>query len=184
MRLPALAIALSMTAASTGYALAAQQPLTRAACEAAGMPWDENANACAGGEALVPPASADGAAMTAAAGPQPLTRAACEASGMAWDDGANVCAGGAGVVPPPPMETAAVPAEPSGAAAAAAAAATAAAMPEPMPTKKVVKTTKKKVVKKHGHVTKKRVTKKAHVEQPAKRKRPILQWLKGKDNKS
>ena len=145
---------------STPAATAMQQPLTRSACEAAGASWDEDANACAGGEGVVPAATA---ADDSLAGPQPLTRAACEAAGASWNDNANACAGGVAMVP---------------------AAAAAATMPEHKPAKAVAKKTKKKkVAKKRGHTAKKHV-KKTHVEQPKKRKRPVLEWLKGKDNKS
>jgi hypothetical protein len=53
------------------------QPLTRSACDSAGLDWDETANVCA-----VPPAPLAG---------QPLTRLDCEQAGMAWNDNVNVC---------------------------------------------------------------------------------------------
>ena len=50
------------------------QPLTRAACDAAGMTWNDSANACG----VETPS-------------QPLTRADCDAAGMSWNDSANAC---------------------------------------------------------------------------------------------
>ena len=63
MKSPVIAVALTITVACTGYALAEPQPMTRAACEAASMPWDEGANVCSGGAAEVPAAPAAAAAM-------------------------------------------------------------------------------------------------------------------------
>ncbi|MGB6910054.1 MAG: hypothetical protein WBD84_01915 [Methyloceanibacter sp.] len=53
-----IAFALMIAVAGTGYALAETQPLTRAGCEAASMPWDEAGNVCGGGVAEVPAAAA------------------------------------------------------------------------------------------------------------------------------
>lgn len=58
MRSPEIALALLIAVACTGYALAEPQPLSRAACEAASMSWDEGANVCGGGAAEAPAAAA------------------------------------------------------------------------------------------------------------------------------
>src|SRR5262249_26817851 len=60
MRLPAIALALTIVAACAGTAFA-QQPLTRADCDKAGMKWHDSANVCGGGEAAAA-AAAGGAA--------------------------------------------------------------------------------------------------------------------------
>ena len=85
--------------AFTVPALAAEnapQPLTKAACDQAGMKWNDRANVCGDkkahhkkrkrkgqGEEEQPPTES---------APQPLTRAACDQAGMKWNDQANVCA--------------------------------------------------------------------------------------------
>src|SRR5262249_36298816 len=60
MRSPAIALALTIVAACAGTAFA-QQPLTRADCDKAGMKWHDSANVCGGGEAAAA-AAAGGAA--------------------------------------------------------------------------------------------------------------------------
>jgi hypothetical protein len=76
MRSSLVAVTLTFAVACSGYAFAVQQPLTRAGCGQAGLKWDDNANACAGGEAVVPePAGA------AEAAPAPAPKA--EAAPMA-----------------------------------------------------------------------------------------------------
>ena len=54
------------------------QPLTRAACDGAGMQWDEASNVC-GSESGVNTSG------------QPLSRAACVEAGMKWNEISNVC---------------------------------------------------------------------------------------------
>ena len=84
--------------AFTVPALAAEnapQPLTKAACDQAGMKWNDRANVCGDkkahhkkrkrkgqGEEEQPPTES---------APQPLTRAACDQAGMKWNERANVC---------------------------------------------------------------------------------------------
>jgi len=51
MKSPVLALGLTFAIAFSGYAFAAPQPLTRAACTAAGMNWNDSANVCGGGSA-------------------------------------------------------------------------------------------------------------------------------------
>lgn len=58
MRTPIIVFGLMVAVACGGYALAEPQPLTRAACEAASMPWDESGNVCGGGTAEVPAVAA------------------------------------------------------------------------------------------------------------------------------
>ncbi len=87
--------------AFTGAAIAAEdapQPLTRAACEQAGMKWNDRANVCGihkhhekkKTEAKKEKGEAKDLMQRR---PQPLTRAACQQAGMRWNDRANVCGG-------------------------------------------------------------------------------------------
>jgi hypothetical protein len=89
--------------AFAGAAIAAEdtpQPLTRAACEQAGMKWNDRANVCGiykhhekkKAEAKKEKGKAKAKDLTQRR-PQPLTRAACQQAGMRWNDRANVCAG-------------------------------------------------------------------------------------------
>jgi hypothetical protein len=80
MRTPIVAFTVATAIALSGYAFAEPQPLTRGACDAAGMDWNDSANVC-------------GVAVMAAdeSSSQPLTRADCDAAGMAWNDSANAC---------------------------------------------------------------------------------------------
>jgi lipoprotein-anchoring transpeptidase ErfK/SrfK len=63
----------------------AQQPLTRAHCEQAGMTWDDAANVCAAAE------TANVAEETGNLEGQPLTRIDCESAGLSWNETGNVC---------------------------------------------------------------------------------------------
>ena len=64
------------------------QPLTRAACDTAGLAWNDSRNVC-DWQATQEPASET---ITGAIAPsQPLTRAACDKAGLAWNDNRNVC---------------------------------------------------------------------------------------------
>jgi len=92
-------IASAVVMAFTGAALAAEdapQPLTRAACEQAGMKWNDRANVC-GGHAHHDKKKAEAKKKKGAPKdlmhrrPQPLTRAACKEAGKRWNDRANVC---------------------------------------------------------------------------------------------
>jgi hypothetical protein len=177
-----------------GHAFAADdgpQPLTRTACDAAGMSWNDGANVCGATVMAADDMAADDMAaddmatddMAADDTSQPLTRAACEAAGMDWNDGANAC----GVeTPAQPLTRADCDAAGMSwndsanacgvAAAAAVAAAPAKAMMEPGE-KKVVK----KVTTRHG--TKKTVKRKtAHGTTVKKQKRPFMDWLKSTRN--
>jgi hypothetical protein len=79
MKTPIIAFAVIAVALS-GYAFAEPQPLTRGACEEAGMSWNDNANVC--GVAVMAEDESSS---------QPLTRAGCDAAGMTWNDSANAC---------------------------------------------------------------------------------------------
>jgi hypothetical protein len=85
--------------AFTGAAFAAEQapqPLTRAACEQAGMKWSDRANVCTDrkhhdkkqSEAKNKKGERKDLMQRP---PQPLTRAACQEAGLWWNDRANVC---------------------------------------------------------------------------------------------
>jgi hypothetical protein len=85
--------------AFTGAAFAAEQapqPLTRAACEQAGMKWSERANVCTDRkhhdkkESAAKDKRGEPKDLMQRA-PQPLTRAACQEAGLWWNDRANVC---------------------------------------------------------------------------------------------
>lgn len=74
----------------------APQPLTRAACDQAGMKWDDQGNVCS--EKKAHDKEKKGKKKhgkeeqpLAERAPQPLTRAACDQAGMKWNDQANVC---------------------------------------------------------------------------------------------
>jgi hypothetical protein len=174
MKTPIVAFALITAVALSGYAFAEPQPLTRGACDAAGMDWNDDANVC-GVAVMAADESADSA--------QPLTRAACDAAGMTWNDSANAC----GVeMPAQPLTRADCDAAsmswndsanacgvPAIAAASAKSKKTMMAPGE----KKVVK----KVTTRHG--TKKTVKRKtAHGTTVKKEKRPFLNWLKSSRN--
>jgi hypothetical protein len=65
------------------------QPLTRAACDKAGLAWDESGNVCdwhGPKEQLASESTPDIIPSS-----QPLTRAACDKAGLAWDESGNVC---------------------------------------------------------------------------------------------
>ena len=62
------------------------QPLTRAACAAAKMQWNESSNVCGAGS--VPFTQRSAAAEMPA---QPLTRANCVKAGLTWNESTNVC---------------------------------------------------------------------------------------------
>ena len=64
------------------------QPLTRAACDTAGLVWNDSRNVC-DWQATQEPASETIAGAIASS--QPLTRAACDKAGLAWNDSRNVC---------------------------------------------------------------------------------------------
>src|SRR5262245_11630389 len=64
------------------------QPLTRAACDMAGLAWDDNGNVC---DWKPQEQFASGPTTEAIALSQPLTRAACDMARFAWKDEANVC---------------------------------------------------------------------------------------------
>ena len=64
------------------------QPLTRAACDKAGLAWNDNRNICD----WEPTQQLTSELITGAiASSQPLTRAACDKAGLAWNDNRNVC---------------------------------------------------------------------------------------------
>jgi hypothetical protein len=93
-------IASAVVMAITGAAFAAEeapQPLTRAACEQAGMKWNDRANVCGGHRQHDKERKAEAKKEKGKAKdlmqrqPQPLTRAACDEAGMRWSDKANVC---------------------------------------------------------------------------------------------
>jgi len=93
-------VALAVVMAFTGAAFAAEpapQPLTRAACEQAGMKWNDRANVCGGHKHHGKKKKAEAKKEKGKAKdlmkrpPQPLTRAACEQAGKRWNDRANVC---------------------------------------------------------------------------------------------
>lgn len=76
----------------------APQPLTRAACDQAGMKWKDHANVC--GDKKVHDKEKKAKKKEhhgnedqplAERPPQPLTRAACAEAGMKWSDRANAC---------------------------------------------------------------------------------------------
>jgi len=178
MRTPIVAFAVITAVALSGYAFAEPQPLTRAACDAAGMAWNDNANVC-GVAVMAADESADAA--------QPLTRAACDAAGMTWNDNANAC----GVeTPSQPLTRADCDAagmswnDSANACGVPAAAAVAAVRAKPE--KAMMEPGEKKVVKKvtTRHGTKKTVKRKtAHGTTVKKEKRPFLDWLKSSRNK-
>ena len=64
------------------------QPLTRTACNKAGLAWNDNGNVCD----WQPTQELASEPITGAiASSQPLTRAACDKAGLAWNDNRNVC---------------------------------------------------------------------------------------------
>ena len=64
------------------------QPLTRAACDKAGLAWNDNRNICD----WEPTQQLASELITGAiASSQPLTRAACGKAALAWNDNGNVC---------------------------------------------------------------------------------------------
>jgi hypothetical protein len=63
------------------------QPLTRTACDKAGLAWDERANVCGSQAAPSRVLTEQAAEMPS----QPLTRAACSEAGMEWNERTNVC---------------------------------------------------------------------------------------------
>ena len=64
------------------------QPLTRAACDKAGLAWNDNRNICD----WEPTQQLASELITGAiASSQPLTRAACDKAGLAWNDNRNIC---------------------------------------------------------------------------------------------
>jgi hypothetical protein len=64
------------------------QPLTRAACDKAGLAWNDNRNVCN----WEPRQEIASELITGSiASSQPLTRAACDKAGLAWNDNRNVC---------------------------------------------------------------------------------------------
>ena len=64
------------------------QPLTRAACDKAGLAWNDNKNICD----WEPTQQLASEPITEAiASSQPLTRGACDKAGLAWNDNRNVC---------------------------------------------------------------------------------------------
>jgi hypothetical protein len=64
------------------------QPLTRAACDKAGLAWNDNRNICD----WQPTQQLASEPITEAIAPsQPLTRAACDKAGLAWNDNGHVC---------------------------------------------------------------------------------------------
>ena len=63
------------------------QPLTRTACDKAGLAWDESANVCGSQGAPSRILTEQAAEMPS----QPLTRAACSKAGIEWDERTNVC---------------------------------------------------------------------------------------------
>jgi hypothetical protein len=177
MRTPIVAFTVATAIALSGYAFAEPQPLTRGACDAAGMDWNDSANVC-------------GVAVMAAdeSSSQPLTRADCDAAGMAWNDSANAC----GVeTPSQPLtradcDAAGMAWNDSANACGVPAAAAAAGAGRAKPGKAMMEPGEKKVVKKvtTRHGTKKTVKRKtAHGTTVKKEKRPILNWLKGSRNK-
>jgi hypothetical protein len=94
-------IASAIVMAFAGAAFAAEdtpQPLTRAACEQAGMTWNDRANVCGAHrhhdkkktEAKKTKGEAKDLMQRQ---PQPLTRAACQEAGKRWNERANVCGG-------------------------------------------------------------------------------------------
>ena len=63
------------------------QPLTRAACDTAGLVWNDSRNVCDW-----QPTQELSELITGAIAPsQPLTRAACDTAGLVWNDSRNVC---------------------------------------------------------------------------------------------
>jgi hypothetical protein len=93
-------IASAVVMAFTGAAFAAAdapQPLTRAACEQAGMKWKDRANVCGPRKHHDKEKKAEAKKEKGEAKdlmqrqPQPLTRADCNHAGMRWNDKANVC---------------------------------------------------------------------------------------------
>jgi hypothetical protein len=64
------------------------QPLTRAACDTAGLVWNESRNVC---DWQPTQELASDQITGAIASSQPLTRAACDKAGLAWNDNRNVC---------------------------------------------------------------------------------------------
>jgi hypothetical protein len=64
------------------------QPLTRAACDKAGLAWNDNRNICE----WEPTQQLASELITGAiASSQPLTRAACDKAGLEWNDNRNIC---------------------------------------------------------------------------------------------
>jgi len=94
-------IALAVVVAFAGAAQAADdapQPLTRAACEQAGMKWSDRANVCAvhkrSKEKKAEAKKEKGEGKTKDLmhrPPQPLTRSACQEAGKWWNEKSNVC---------------------------------------------------------------------------------------------
>jgi len=72
----------------SAHATTMGQPLTRAACEKAGLAWNDNGHVCD----WEPTQQLASEPITGAiASSQPLTRAACDKAGLAWNDNRNVC---------------------------------------------------------------------------------------------
>jgi hypothetical protein len=172
MKSPIIAFAVLTAVALSGYAFAEPQPLTRAACDQAGMSWNDNANVC-GVTVMAEDESS-----------QPLTRADCDAAGLAWNDDANVCGVGAPAQPLTRADCDAAGMTWNDSANACGVPAVAAASAKGKKTmmapgeKKVVK----KVTTRHG--TKKTVKKKTlHGTTMKQEKHPFLNWLKGSKNK-
>jgi hypothetical protein len=64
------------------------QPLTRVACDKAGLAWNDHANVCH----WQPQEQLASELITGSiSSSQPLTRVACDKAGLAWNDHANVC---------------------------------------------------------------------------------------------
>jgi hypothetical protein len=98
-RAAAIAVALvswqpSAHAATIGATSEEAQPLTRAACDQAGLAWDDNGNVCdwqseSPKERLASEPTPD--VTGAISSVQPLTRADCNQAGLARDDNGNIC---------------------------------------------------------------------------------------------
>jgi hypothetical protein len=72
----------------SAHATTMGQPLTRAACEKAGLAWNDNGHVCD----WEPTQQLASEPITGAiASSQPLTRAACDKAGLAWNDNGHVC---------------------------------------------------------------------------------------------
>ncbi|MEZ5873780.1 MAG: L,D-transpeptidase [Hyphomicrobiales bacterium] len=100
--LAATIVVASCFAVTPALAYDGPQPLTRAACDAAHLAWDDGANVCSSEEAPQTTAALevpDASASPAQAAPnvpaeiagQPLTREACDLAGETWNDNTNIC---------------------------------------------------------------------------------------------